>query len=412
MTIEVDAYAELALAQLEDTSNPHGPSIVVHASEGTTATEVPVQRRPHDLLRAQSSDESLSSAPESLDLEDSIHCLPCGDAIPSSVTYTLHITCDGSAIPVERSDLTVHYNDVHSYQAIEEIAQSCVKRENAGALMGKSLNFKYGNCTIIGQDVDKIGVPLTTREDWNDVCTILTNYWASKVDRTLHVDIYRDYFSTRSRAASDVSFAATKRSEIQALMKRASDNRRYIPRTALMRFTSPDNIREIIIQDPRLNLEPRAKEDFVQTVQQKASCLLAMCVLAGLKMKCLKRLLDTGCSDTSLPLADGHCCHPECAPDFDNLVERQGGFRTANFDTVGQHQDFDPNVVIPIHYQPVDSNEDEFAKEGRRRDLENQLSGAYHEILSPKAKACCGSVSIYLRLRSHKSYLASCVFQS
>lgn len=394
LIIELDAYTELALAQLEDIPNAHGPSIVVHQSGVTTASTVPVPRSPHDLSRAQSSDESLSTAPESLELEDSAHSLPFGGVIPSSVTYTLHITCDGSTVPVERRNLTVPYNDVHSYQTIEEIAQDCVNKTCAETLMGKSLNFKYGNCTITGQDVDKIGVPLTTREDWNDVCTILTNYWASNVDQTLHVDIYRDYFSIRSRAASDVSFAATKRSEIQALMKRASDGRRYIPRTVLMRFTSPDNIREIIVQDPRLYMEPKEKEDFILSVQKKASCLLAMCVLAGLKMSCLKTLLDNGRSDATLPLDDGHCCHPRCAPDFDNLVEKQGGFRTANFDTVGQHQEFDPNVVIPIHYQPVDSNEDTFAKEGRKRDLENKTSGAYRDTYSPKARACCGSVSV------------------
>lgn len=215
LIIELDAYTELALAQLEDIPNPHGPSIVVHQSGVTTASTVPVPRSPHDLSRAQSSDESLSTAPESLELEDSAHSLPFGGVIPSSVTYTLHITCDGSKVPVERRNLTVPYNDVHSYQTIEEIAQDCVNKTCAETLMGKSLNFKYGNCTITGQDVDKIGVPLTTREDWNDVCTILTNYWASNVDQTLHVDIYRDYFSIRSRAASDVSFATTKRSEFK-----------------------------------------------------------------------------------------------------------------------------------------------------------------------------------------------------
>lgn len=399
MFITIGSGANAAgLAQLEDTLSPHSPSIVVHHSEGFTATEVPVQRIPHDLLRAQSSGKSLSTASESFELADSAHHIPSGGVLPSSVTYTLHLTCDGSTDSGERPDLTVHYNDVHSYQAIEKIAQDCIEGKFADALMGKSLQFTYGNCSI-GQDVDKMGIPLKTREDWDKVCTILTNYRPSNVDRTLHVDIYRDYFS-RSLAAREVSFADTKRSQIQALMKRASNNKRYIPRTARMRVTSPDQIREIIVQDLRLEMEPRVKEAFIQTVQEKASCLLAICVLAGLSMNCLKRLLDNNCCDASLPLGDHDLCHPECKVNFFDLVDKQGGFRTANFDIPGQHQDFDPDVVIPIHYKPVDLDKDDFASNGRRRDLENRESGAYHDTLSQKAKAFCGSVSVYSQHRS------------
>ncbi len=269
-----------------DDALANGPRIVVHEPRGILATAVPAQRTPHDLLRAQSSDESLSSIHESLDLEDLALRQPAHGTIPSNVACTLYTTCDGSALSLV--NLTVPYNDANSYQMFEDTGKEHVKDAYAEVLIGKGLKFTYGNCTIIGEQIERIGNPLTTQEEWRDVGTILRNYWASDPQRTFRLDIFRDYFSFRSRANSDVSFAATKRSEIQALMKRASDGRKYIPRTALMRFTSLHNIREIIVQDPRLDLEAKEKEEFIGSVQQRAGCLLAMCVYAGLKMECLR----------------------------------------------------------------------------------------------------------------------------
>ena len=364
---------------------------MVHEPSRTAATAETVQRSPRDLSRAQSSDESYSSTRESLNLEDVAHRQFAYESIPTNIGCTLYTTCDGSAISLV--DFKVPYDDSSSYQTVEDIAQEHVKLECAESLSGKSLNFKYGNCTIIGENVEKIGVPLTTKDDWRDVCTILTNYWASDSQRTFHLDIFRDFFSFRSRATSDVSFASIKRSEIQRLMKKASDGRKYIPRTALMRFTSPHNIREIIIRDPRLNLEAKDKEEFIQTVQQRSSCLLAMCVYADLRMDCLRELLAKKCSDATFPLEDHHCCHLDCEPNFENLLRNQGGFKTAQFDIIGQHQDFDSDVVIPFHYLPVDVDEEDFIREGRQRESDEDTFNTQRERDLKKRRACCGSVS-------------------
>ena len=403
--VESGTTPELALAQSSnpntrcsdntaDEIEPSGPRIVVHVPRGTVATAAPSpQRIPHDYLRVHSSDESLSSTHGSLDLEGSTRPQSAYEPIPSNVTCTLRMTFDGSIVP--SLNLEVPYHEADSYQVIEKTAQEYVKNTCVETLHGKNLTFKYGFCAIIGGNVERCGVPLTSQEEWSDVCTILTNYWISDPQRTLHVDIIREYCSYRSRATSDVSFAATKRSEIQALMNRASDGRRYIPRTALMRFTSLETIREIIIQDPRLHMELKEKEEFIQTVQQNASCLLAMCVYAGLKMECLKKLLENGCSDMTFPLEYRHCCHPGCETDFENMmVDKQGSFMAARFDNIGQHQDFDKNVVIPLHYQPVDVDEEAFMTAGRKREYEEEeQSGTYRERESSKGKAYCGSVS-------------------
>ena len=255
--------------------------------------------------------------------------------IPSVITCTLHITLNGFQDAITTTDLKIHFTSPDSYQTIENIAQAQINNACTGALIGKPLTFKYGNCTIFGKDIEKLGVPLTTREDWDDICAILENYWSVDSAGNFRLDIYRDYLSYRNKTISEASFADSKRSELWALMKRASDGRRYVPRTSLMRFVSPSNIREIIIQDSRLDLEPEVKESFIKIVQSKAPYLLAMCVFAGLRMTSLKKLLDNGLSDASLPLEDHHYCHRKRAADFGTLLERQGGFLAARFENIG-----------------------------------------------------------------------------
>lgn len=349
------------------------------------------------LLRVQSSNDSFSSSQESIELEEIPRSLANStgeNKFSRTVKCSLHVTFDGST---SRNDLTnFDYKEHDFYRTIEKIAEEHVKRAHAGAgaLIAKQLNFKYGNCTIVSEEKERHGIPLTTQADWNDVCKILDRCGKASSHHALHLHVFRDYFPYRSRASSEASFAGTKRMEIQSLMKRASDGMRgrlYIPRPALMRFTSRDNIREIIIQDARLNMTMtlEEKEEFILDVQTKSRYLLAMCVHARLKMDCLKVLLGKGLTDESLPLTDDHCCHAKCTLEFDALLDKQGGFATtARFDNVGEHQDFHPSVVIPIHYQPVDMDEEEFVIQGRAKDWDKRGTAGSKD--SPKWKAYCG----------------------
>lgn len=375
----------------EETVASVGPDIVLHPSEGVEESLRPTLQSSHGLQRSHSSGGS--SSRESLDLDSPL----VGDLsdpldIPESIKCLFYITFDGNEAPVAAKSSAVNYTEPNSYQHVERIARDHVRLAVASSetLAAKQINFKYGNCTVIGDDVEKTGLPLTTREDWDSVCAKLVNYWRSKPQRTLRVEIFRDYYSYRSRAPSDVSFADTKRREIYHLIKWDADMW-YIPRTALMRFNSPQNIRDIIIQDHRLDMESEEKELFIHNVQSKAPCLLALCVYAKLKMKCLHTLLQKGLSDGALPLQRRDCCHDKCRPDFEDLLVKQGGFTAARFDTLGEHQDFHHSVVIPIHFIPVEEDQDEIMKAGRQRDVGEGSENASRVTDDTKQSACCGS---------------------
>ena len=367
-----------------------GPQIVLHPSEGLERYSRPLFRSSIGLGRSASSE--YSSSHESLDLDHTAIIDPLDDTdIPKSIKCFFNITFDGAKAPTVVKSLAIDYTEPNSYQKVEKISQDVAREAPSNSPMAGQINFKYGNCTVVGDNVENIGLPLTTKEDWDSVRAILVNYWRLDPLRSLHVEIYRDYFSYRSRAASEISFADTKRREIHNLIKYASDDKKYIPRTALMRFNSKQNIREIIIEDDRLDIRPEEKEHFIQMVQSSAPCLLALCVYARLKMRCLSKLLERF-DDSSLPLQRQDCCHDgQCGPEFANLVDMQGCFMPARFDNIGGHQDFHHSVVIPVHFIPVEDGQDDVMKEGRRKDREKVRGNLSRVIDDAKERACCGS---------------------
>ena len=382
-TAEDGVSARLRSSSAEGVPWSQDPKLIVHEPRLTREGKIFQRQSP------TWSHESIWSHPESLDLEDfdPLSNIDSTDLnAPSSVLCFLHITFDGATIPFAMNDLRIAYKAKDSYDIIERIAQEYIHKTCHEGFAVRKLNFEYGNCTIQGEHVEKLGIPLTTGEEWANICLELSRLWTLNPRQALKIHIFRDYISHRSPSGSESSVPGTQRLELQKLMKRAADGRKYIPRLALMRFTST-NIRKVINGDSRLKLDKESKDRFIAKVHENARCLFALYIYAGLTMECLMRQVDIGYNDGSLPLNEDDCCHPKCAADFEALLERQGGFIAARFDHIGKHQDFAPCVVIPIHYIPVDEGAIDFVIEGRRKDMEYDTPYASD---SEKQNACCG----------------------
>ncbi len=368
---------------------------MVHPSTGARRNPGPAPTELRDDFRTHASDQSASSHPESVDLE-----IPLRDIeIPLQVDCFLHLNLDGVEIPVTKKAIACERPD--SYLSIVHAAQDIIRESPSATQPSRQLEFSYGNCTITGEGIGKDGIPLTNREEWEDVCTILKHYWRAVPGRDLRLDVFRNY-SYRTQTDSEIShaadYAAKERLRIQNQMKKAYDGRKYIPRTALMTFTSPDNISDIILRDAHLYMEKEQKEEFIKLVQHaKAPTLLVMCVYAGLEMNCLQTLLDRGYNDASPPFVEESCeeCHPDCSANFENMIAKQGSFKAATFDGIGDHQDFDVSTVIPIHYIAINQDEDDYVIEGRRMDKENneKANRSPYPWESAARNACCGSGS-------------------
>ena len=307
------------------------------------------------------------------------------------ITYTLHLTFENALVHDETRVRQIQLTDFNSYQKIEEIAENHVKYEHAWFLASKDLVLRHGKCTIIGDGDCKDTQSLTSLDDWKDIRTVLINLWTSDYHRTLHLEIYREYYGLQTKVTGTVNFAATKRKEIHSLMQRATwDNKTYIPRTDLLRVTSKDHVRQIIVEDPLTFTDIDEREAFVQFVQRKASLLLAMCIYANLSMGCLRMLLDNGLEDSKLPLQDCDCCHSDCEIEFHGLVERQGAFVAAGFWNIGEHLTFDAHTIIPMSFHPKLPDAEDLMLEEQENDSDKEES-RHSEDNSAKKKAYCGS---------------------
>ena len=358
-----------------------GPTIRVHPAEGGSDDVF------HSTLLSHSSDDDSSRG--SCDLDD-VFPDPRNytDKLAQlTVTCTLHITFASTKLPGPDPELVIAINDPNIYNEIERTSRNSVEERCHEDLSKKDLFLRNGKCTIVGQ---KEGVSLNSQEEWDTVYTIITNLLISEPTRTLHLDIHGDFFAFRPRASSDISFAGAKRDEIYTLMKPAAGGKMYISRTDLLRVTSRDTIRDIIIQDRRTPVNEM--DNLIARVQAQARKLFAIFVYAGLSMNCLKTLLDRDCTDDSLPLKDSQNCHPHnpCRVEFHNfIINSQGGFMAAEFMEPGQHQKFHPNVVVPIHFWSRGKEEGDSKSPTISNELED-AENAYGGDDQDKKRAWCG----------------------
>ena len=312
--------------------------------------------------------------------------------IPEAIEYTLRVTFWKEAVQIANNHGFIKLNDVSGYQALELFGEECVRNECGSSLAGKSLHFRNGDCTIIGDandTNDKHVYGLSSQEDWKDICTIVKNFFTSKRHLNQHLDITLDYYGLLTRRISDESFATSKRAEIFSLMKNSFDNKRYIPRTDLTRITSADMIRQIVLEDPVPGMSHAEQERFIREVFERARKLLAMCVHAQLQMRCLKVLLDHGHNDSTLasnPLEDEHRCHEKCGPNFEILLQNQGGFSAAEFMRPGEHKRLHRRTVVPIHYHPKEEVEEKKPDEEDTTVTQRAYcgSGAYSNVYRVK----------------------------
>ena len=370
------------------------PQIKVHHPDDSDEPSRSQPGNANTAAESQTSNGLNLSRRASFDLD---HHLPSsqnpadGFLVPPTITYSLHLTFENSLVHDGIKNRKIPFNDLNSYREIEEIAEQTVKHERASSLASRELNFRHGKCTIIGDRDYKDSQALTSLDDWKDICTVLINLWTSDYHRTLHLEIYREYYALQTKVIGTVNFAITKRKEIHSLMQRATwDDKKYIPRTDLLRVTSKDVVRQIVVEDPLAFSNLKEREAFIHLVQQKASRLLVMCIYANLSMECLKKLLDNGLDDSKQNLQDSDCCHSDCEIEFHDLVNRQGAFMAAEFWDIGGHQTFDAHKIIPMSFHPKLPNAEDLMQEEKENDSEREDARDSRDT-SAKKRAYCGS---------------------
>lgn len=382
-----------------------GPTIVVHDPEPSAsarpAVNIPRLALEPDIHQPSLVEEWSSMSQDDSDQEPTTTSTSrsgspvSGLVMPETIEYTLKITFEKEEVPLTQNRGLIRLNDASDYQKFEKVAEDCVKEHYMSALAGKSLNFRNGDCSIIGDNNYKQVHGLSSQEDWRDIHTILVNYWTSSRHKHQRLDITRDYFGLLIRKKSDETFASSKGLEMDRLMKEAFDGRHYIPRTDLIRITSADMIREIILEDPIPEFNRSEHDVFVHKVLKDAPKLLAACVYTELRMGCLKHLLDAGHNDNTLsvrPLDNKDRCHDKCGRRFKNLVSVQGGFYTAEFWKAGEHKKLHRCTVVPVQFHPQEEQDNGLRHERSDMNLEIEANKPDDEEVTPlQRRAYCGS---------------------
>ena len=344
--------------------SPAGLKIVVHEAEGTGNSFEPTEKTPErgttykELENVQRSPSSFQDDSKPLGAPRPPKSPVEGSFTPKSIAYSLQFTFEFDGCPesklAEEHSVLLHeaesYQEIaESYQEIEKVADKYAKILSAKSLGQKELKLFYGSCTLVSDQGTTTRLPLRSPEDWTKANERIVEHWISHTQERLHLCISRHYLASQEQPVANL--AKIKNLEIHDLMKKTLDNKRYIPHNVLQTVISDHAIHCIIQEKPPKSLLRHDQHDFTRRVQAEGRLLFAMCVHARLKMECLKTLLDSGLTDSNLPLDKSSECHKACRQKFEALLEAQGGFRAARF-VEGEHQDFQLHTVVPIHFCP------------------------------------------------------------
>lgn len=378
-------------------SSPAGPTIIVHRAEGTedSLRSTEQESTPEPVTTSQQSKKPREPPPPRQESPKPVHSarrarnLAQGTVIQNTITCTLRTTLRGSLVSSLPRELEVVLHSPETYQEIEQEAEQHAKTLCAGSIGTTEMIFRYGNCTIIWDDISIYRRPLRSYEEWAEVYKSIVEYWTSHSQEHARLHIWRDY---HQQPTIDGSFADTKNNEIHDLMKHAWGRKRYIAHSDLEKVMSDHTVREIIMQADCTGIEPHEKDMFIQQVQSKGRVLLAICLQSDIKMQCLKHLLDHKDSDVALPFDLKDLCHQSCRSKFQRLLNEQGSYLAARFDGPGQHKNLHPSIVVPLHFCPRANGRKNMNLEEVDSSV-NELQDSYSEEFAAKEKTAaeCGS---------------------
>ncbi|KAL8921395.1 MAG: hypothetical protein Q9208_005721 [Pyrenodesmia sp. 3 TL-2023] len=295
------------------------------------------------------------------------------------ITYKLYVSFLRFNPPGEAIDIFTPMVAPGEFGEIEGEAARFIRRhleENcAHELYEKDLLFRNGTATFDSSEGKKTR-ELLSPFDWDIIRADIASHCYPRTlrmsrdvnDLDIHVDIRCEFITLRNRREANRTFAQTKSTEIYKLRRKAFNGQEYYRRRDLEMIACRETIRKIVEEDKPPGMGVADTDQLVSAIFKNARILFAMCVDARLRMLCLKALMHNGIDDRKFPVEEADICHPECGHDFDDLLKRQASFRAAEFNHLGEHQDFDQKVVIPMHYCPTSEGEESLLQEDRPSD--------------------------------------------
>ena len=357
--------------------SPTRPRIIVHEAEGIEGSFGSTEKTPKPattnkiLEKVQGSPSSRQESPKPLGAPPHPHIPVERSFIPDTIAYNLRFTFEFECPDPHRKEeeMSVRLHRPESYKEIEKVADKRAKILSADSIGPKELKFFHGNCTIVSDNGTKFRLPLRSPEDWAKVNKRIVGYWNLHTHERLHLCISRHYLASQEHPIEGIPFAEVKCLEIHDLMKRTWEEKDYIPHNVLETVISDQTIYWIIKENHPESVPHDDQDAFIRRVRAEGRILLAMCVHAELKMGCLKKLLDSGWKDSTLPLDENVQCHRTCRHKFHRLLQAQGGFRAEHF-VECEDRKLHSHAVVPLRFCPRVCGRD---------DLDHEVTGVYDD---------------------------------
>ncbi len=340
--------------------------------EGTTgAEEVDTTPTPSANLALRSTDEQDSAAAGSLPFLGNTarpreHRVQGQLKLPRKVICKLLININGKRIERREEYMFKWLAHKTTFRELTSTVEVLLRNNGLSALA--KAYIRLGNCSLwtYRTSSGKRSVSpgqlfgCTTVENeaqWTkNVPRLVLGFWAANQGSPFCLELRWDVIQLNFDLQDSRNFLEYLPSLLENNRQWNWENRGYIPQKALRNIMSPEMISEVV-QSYRL-LHNVGRGDFQQYLSHNAWRLMAATVSAGLPLKLLSQLWESGIDDTNLPLNSTMCPEGILAPDFETLLSRQYEFTTFNFDDAScarPYRVLDPEIVVPLTF---DKNKD------------------------------------------------------
>lgn len=257
-----------------------------------------------------------------------------------------------------KSEGEIRIGSTDSFDVIESGARRLLSRGQDGTVY-----LRHGTFTLTENDgsaqPESFSSPLNGRQDWETCRATLTSA------------------SNNVKFSIDLNFGIVPRYPLKAdqtyvkyvelvlhdkLRSYGSSGGKYIPRVDLDAIITDDAVAKVINEqeeglswwtDPEVTNRVEAKERFIHKICTQSRKLFAMYVYLELTMKSLEQLLLAGATDDDPPLMELRWNpDPDDRRKFDDLVDKQGWFKTFHFRNgeTGQHHEVPQGTTVPVSF--------------------------------------------------------------
>ena len=286
--------------------------------------------------------------------------------IPNSVPCKLYVFLDGKIFP-HFEEARCYWNDASYFNILQNAADRILEEQGNFHPEDESARLyrRAGRCRLVRRedDFEVESIIIENKRQWAQFLPLMVaKFAANNPFVPFYLDFHWEYSLLIIKRQDGVAYAETVKGVLYDRLKRNHRNQKYIPRQVLDNLFKPSTVRELIDQDESLKrLEQRLhaetsqfldKEKFIDHVIANGIVYLALCNYVGLPLECLYRLIEKYKDCTTL-LQVSDCPNDISKPQFDYLVELQGGFQAHTFPNdrgPPKHQKLGNSIVVPINF--------------------------------------------------------------